>query len=123
MTKGQLEAKISEAISKFEIEYMGRGPKNIKSYILKDMIIIRLIGFLNPSEQKLTQTPQGIDLFKKVNRSLFEGGRGQLETAIHSVIDVAIVSTHSDVSTKTGEKMIVITFEDNLEELVQMKKI
>ncbi len=29
MTKGQLEAGISEIISKFEAEYMGRGPKTI----------------------------------------------------------------------------------------------
>ena len=121
MTKGQMEAKISEAISKFEIEYMGRGPKNIRTYIINDMIIIRLSGFLSPSEQKLTDNPQGIELFKKVRTSLFEGGRGYLETLIIDVIGVAIVSTHSDISTKTGEKMIVITTDRNLEELITKK--
>lgn len=54
MTKGQLEAKICEIVSKFEIEYMGRGPKTIKAYILNDLIVVRLTGFLSPSEQKLT---------------------------------------------------------------------
>lgn len=121
MTKGQMEAKISEAISKFEIEYMGRGPKNIRTYIINDMIIVRLTGFLSPSEQKLTDNPQGIELFKKVRTSLFEGGRGYLETLIIDVIGVAIVSTHSDISTKTGEKMIVITTDRNLEELITKK--
>ncbi|HAN20891.1 MAG: hypothetical protein A2Y15_04585 [Clostridiales bacterium GWF2_36_10] len=121
MTKGQMEAKISEAISKFEIEYMGRGPKNIRTYIISDMIIVRLTGFLSPSEQKLTDNPQGIELFKKVRTSLFEGGRGYLETLIIDVIGVAIVSTHSDISTKTGEKIIVITTDRNLEELITKK--
>lgn len=121
MTKGQMEAKISETISKFEIEYMGRGPKNIRTYIINDMIIVRLTGFLSPSEQKLTDNPQGIELFKKVRTSLFEGGRGYLETLINDVIGVAIVSTHSDISTKTGEKMIVITTDRNLEELITKK--
>ena len=121
MTKGQMEAKISEAISKFEIEYMGRGPKNIRTYIINDMIIVRLSGFLSPSEQKLTDNPQGIELFKKVRTSLFEGGRGYLETLINDVIGVAIVSTHSDISTKTGEKIIVITIDRNLEELITKK--
>lgn len=116
MTKGQLEAKISEIVSKFEIEYMGRGPKTIKTCIINDMIIVRLTGFLSPSEQKLTDNPQGIELFKKVRTSLFEGGRGYLETLIMDFIDVAIVSTHSDISTKTGEKIIVITVDKNLEE-------
>lgn len=121
MTKGQMEAKISEAISKFEIEYMGRGPKNIRTYIICDMILVRLTGFLSPSEQKLTDNPQGIELFKKVRTSLFEGGRGYLETLIIDIIGVAIVSTHSDISTKTGEKIIVITTAENLEELITKK--
>jgi uncharacterized protein YbcI len=85
------------------------------------MIIVRLTGFLSPSEQKLTNNPQGIELFKKVRTSLFEGGRGYLETLITEVIDVAIVSTHSDISTKTGEKVIIIITDRNLEELVTKK--
>ncbi|HEX3022650.1 MAG TPA: DUF2294 domain-containing protein, partial [Lachnospiraceae bacterium] len=102
-------------------EYMGRGPKAIRTYIINDMIIVRLDGFLSPSEQKLTANPQGIELLKKVRTSLFEGGRGYLETLITDFIDVAIVSTHSDVSTKTGEKIIVITVDRNLEELCTIK--
>ena len=118
MTKGQLEAKISEAVSKFELEYMGRGPKLIRTYIINDMIIIRLSGVLSPSEQKLTDNPQGVELFKKVRSTLFEGGRGYLETLITDIIDVAIVSTHSDISTKTGEKIIVITIDKNIEDII-----
>jgi uncharacterized protein YbcI len=121
MTKGQLEAKISEAISKFEIEYMGRGPKTVRSYIINDMILVRLTGFLSPSEQKLTDNPQGIELFKKVRTSLFEGGRGYLETLINDIVDVAVVSTHSDISTKNGEKVMIITVDRNLEELLTKK--
>lgn len=120
MTKGQLEAKLSEVVSKFEIEYMGRGPKSIKTYIISDMIVVRLNGFLSPSEQKLTDNPQGIELLKKVRTSLFEGGRGYLETLITDIIDVAIVSTHSDISTNTGEKIIVITVDRNLEEYIKL---
>ena len=121
MTKGQLEAKISEIVSKFELEYMGRGPKTVKTYILGDMIVVRLTGFLSPSEQKLTDNPQGIELFKKVRTSLFEGGRGYLETLIMEIMDVAVVSTHSDISTQTGEKVILITVDRSLEEFYTTK--
>jgi uncharacterized protein YbcI len=121
MTKGQLEAKLSEAVSKFEMEYMGRGPKLIRTYIINDMIIIRLSGVLSPSEQKLTDNPQGIELFKKVRSSLFEGGRGYLETLITDIVNVAIVSTHSDISTKTGEKIIIVTADKNIEEMISIK--
>ena len=88
---------------------------------INDMIIIRLNGILSPSEQKLTENPQGIELFKKVRTSLFEGGRGYLETLITDIIDVAIVSTHSDISTKNGEKIIVITVDKNLEDMCKTK--
>ncbi|AKL95976.1 hypothetical protein CACET_c25310 [Clostridium aceticum] len=115
MTKGQAEAKISEAISRFEIEFMGRGPKQIKTLIIQDLIIIRLQGFLSQSEHKLAESSQGVELIKKMRTTLFESGRCYLETLIRKVIDINIISVHSDVSTKTGEKIIVITLEDNLE--------
>lgn len=116
LTKGQIEAKISEAISKFETEYMGRGPKQIRTLIFQDMIIIRLKGFLSQSEQKLAESAQGVELLKKVRLTLFENSRVYLESLIKDIIDVEIISTHSDVSTKTGEKIIVITVAENLEE-------
>lgn len=116
MTKGQVEAKISEAVSKFEIEFMGRGPKQIRTIIIQDLIIVRLKGFLSQSEQKLAESSQGIELIKKLRTTLFENAREYLETLIKEVIDVNIISTHSDVSTKTGEKIIVITVDENLEE-------
>ena len=116
MTKGQAEAKISEAISKFEIEYMGRGPKQIRTLIIQDLIIIRLKGFLSQSEQKLAENSQGVDLLKKVRMMLFENSREHLVDLMKEVVDVNVISTHSDVSTRTGEKIIVITVDENLDD-------
>lgn len=116
MTKGQIEAKISEAVSKFEIEFMGRGPKQIKTFIIQDLIIIRLKGFLSQSEQKLAINREGVELLKKVRTTLFENAREYFEKIIHEVADVSIISIHSDVSTRTGEKVIIVTVAENLEE-------
>lgn len=116
MTKGQTEAKISEAVSRFEIEFMGRGPKQIRTMILQDMIIIRLQGFLSQSEQKLAESNQGVELLKKVRTMLFENSSDYLESLIQDVIPVNILSIHSDVSTRSGEKIILITVSENLEE-------
>lgn len=115
MTKGQLEAKISEAVSTFEINYMGRGPKQIKTTICQDLIIIRLKGFLSQAEQKLAESSQGVELLKRVRTTLFEGAKEYLERLIKEVIDVDIVSIHSDVSTRTGEKVIILTVEEGIE--------
>ena len=118
MTKGQIESRISEAISKFEIEQMGRGPEKIRTIIFQDMIMIRLKGFLSPSEKNLAQSRDGIELIKKLRTALFENAREGLEDAIRSVIDVNVISTHSDVSTKTGENIIVVIVDRNLEETI-----
>jgi len=116
MTKGQIEAKLSEAISKFEIEHMDRGPEKIRTIIFQDLIIVRLKGFLTKSERKLAQNKEGIDLIKKVRIALFENERESLEQVIKSVINVEIISTYSDVSTKTGEKIIAIVVDKDIEE-------
>jgi len=116
MTKGQAEAKISEAISKFEIEYNGRGPKQIRTLIVQDLIIIRLKGFLSQSEQKLAENSQGVELLKKVRTMIFESSKDYILALIKEIVDVDVVSAHSDISTKTGEKVIIITVDENLEE-------
>jgi len=116
VTKGQIEAKISEAISKFEIEQMGRGPDKIRTIIFQDLIIVRLTGFLSTSEKSLAQNKEGVELIKKVRTALFENAQELLIETIKSVIDVEIISTYSDVSTKTGEKIIAIVADRDIEE-------
>lgn len=115
-TKGQIEAQISDAVSKFEKEYMGRGPKDIKTKIIQNHILIIIDGFLSQSEQKLADNEHSKKLVKDMRIALFEGSRGQLRELIQGIVNVGIISTHSDVSTKTGEKVIVLTVDCDLEE-------
>jgi len=119
MTKGQLEAKISEEVSRFESDYMGRGPKQIRTTIVKDMIIIRLIGFLTPSERRLAEEVYGIELLKKLRTSLFEKSKRHLISSIRNSIDIQVLTTHSDVSTVTGEKVILFVLKSDLESTLQ----
>ncbi|WP_204243798.1 DUF2294 domain-containing protein [Trichococcus ilyis] len=119
MTKGQIESKLSEAISKFEIEQMGRGPEKIRTVIFQDLILIRLNGFLSISEKNLAKNPGGIQMIKNARTALFENAREELEATIKTVLDVNIVSTYSDVSTKTGEKIIAIVVDQDIEKLIK----
>ncbi|MCX7842079.1 MAG: DUF2294 domain-containing protein [Clostridia bacterium] len=114
-TKGQVEAQISDAVSKFEKDYMGRGPKDIRTKIIQNHIFIVIDGFLSQSEQKLADNPNGIKLIKDLRTALFENTREHLVLLIKSIVNVDIISTHSDVSTKTGEKIIVFTVDCDLE--------
>ena len=113
---GQVEAQISEAIIKFEKEYMGRGPMETKTYIIKDMIFVRLKGVLTPAEEKLAKTSEGGHLIKKTRVQLLEGSRDLLENIIKGITTCEIRSLHTDISTKTGERVIIFTLTEDLED-------
>ena len=116
MTKGQVEARISEAIIKFEKDYMGRGPTETKAYIIKDMVLVRLKGVLTPAEEQLAKSPEGADLIKKTRVRLLESARLLLETMVAEISGCQVQSLHTDISTKTGERVIIFTLDKNLEE-------
>ncbi len=115
MKKGQLEAKISEAMIKFEKEFMGRGPMETDTFIIKDAVLIRLKGVLTPAEEHLAKTSEGADLIKKTRVQLLEGARALLRNIIINITGCQIRSLHSDISTKTGERVIVFVLDQNLE--------
>ena len=114
-TKRQIEAQISEAIIKFEIEHMGRGPDETRTYIIKDMIFIRLKGVLTTAEKQLAKDSEGKLLVKQTRVLLLEGSRAIVETLVQNITGSQIISMHTDISTKTGERIIVFTLNENLE--------
>lgn len=116
LTKGQVEAKISEAIIKFEKDYMGRGPTETKTYIIKDMVLVRLKGVLTPAEEQLAKIPEGADLIKKTRVRLLESARILLETMVSEISGCQVQSLHTDISTKTGERVIIFTLDENLDD-------
>lgn len=114
-SKGQLEAEITRAIIQFEREHLGRGPQEARTWIIQDMILIRLKGVLTPAEEKLAQDPEGKNLIKQVRTQLIEGSRSLLESIIQDITKVPAISLHSDISTKTGERVIILTMAQDLE--------
>lgn len=113
-TRGQVEAEISEAIVKFEREYMGRGPEETRTFLLDDMVLIRLKGVLTPAEAKLGA--DGADervrmLVKQLRIELLEKGRELLEAIILDILGQKVTSLHTDISTRTGERIIIFTLE------------
>ncbi|MBU8848699.1 MAG: DUF2294 domain-containing protein [Desulfobacterales bacterium] len=114
-SKGQLEAEISNALIAFEKEHMGRGPVDVRSHIIEDMVLIRLKGVLTPAEQHLAKDADGIQLIKQVRAKLLENSSKMLEDVIMGITGIRVVSFHTDISTRAGERVIIITFEQNVE--------
>jgi uncharacterized protein YbcI len=111
-TQGEIEAAVCDGVSRFEQEYMGRGPKDIRAHLLGDLLVVRLQGVLTAAEQHLVRTlppEKGRDLLKQVRTQLIEIARPVLEEMVAGATGVGVVSLHHDISTVTGEEVILFT--------------
>jgi uncharacterized protein YbcI len=122
MTKGQIEARISEAIIKFEKEYMGRGPRETKTHLIGDIVFVRLNGVLTLAEEQLAKSADGSILIKRTRMQLLEGARGLLENIISDITRCRVISLHTDISSKTGERIIIFTLDRDFEAILQNRQ-
>src|SRR5437016_7932862 len=99
-SQGEIEAGICEGISRFEQEYMGRGPKDIHTYLIGDLLVVRLVGVLTAAEQHLVKAlaaEKGRDLLKQVRTHLIETARPIMEKMVEEVTGVKVLSVHHDI--------------------------
>jgi uncharacterized protein YbcI len=115
-TQGEIEAAICEGMSRFEQEYMGRGPKDIRAHLIDDILFVRLEGVLTAAEQHLvrSQPPdKGRDLLKQVRTHLLETARPLMEAMIQEITGIKVMSMHHDISTITGEEVVLFTLAES----------
>ena len=116
-TQGEVEAAISEGISRFEQEYMGRGPKDIRTHLIGDLLVVRLQGVLTEAEQHLVKSlpaEKGRGLIKQVRTQLIETARPFLEAMVQEITGARVLSLHHDISTATGEEVVFFTLAEPL---------
>lgn len=120
MSKGQIEDHISKEVTKFYAKTLGVGPKETRCYIVEDMIIVRLKGKLLPIEEsilKLLDGKHAIELVKNVRKALHQITTKQLCAIIEGCTNQKVITCHSDISTKTGERLEVFIMNTNIEKL------
>jgi uncharacterized protein YbcI len=114
-TQGEIQSAIAEGMTRFEQEYMGRGPKDIRVHLIDDFVIVRLKGVLTAAEQHLVKSmppEKGRDLLKQVRGQLLEIARPTMEAMVQGIAGVPVVSFHHDISTMTGEEVVMFTLKD-----------
>ena len=114
-TQGEIEAAVCKGVGRFELEYMGRGPKDIHAYLIGDLLVVRLRGVLTAAEQQLVKTlpsEKGRDLLKQVRTQLMEMARPTLEAMVQGITGTTVVSLHHDISTATGEEVVLFSLSE-----------
>ena len=115
-TQGEIEAAICEGISRFEQDFMGRGPKDIRTHLVGDLLVVRLQGVLTAAEQQLVKVlpaEKGRDLLKQVRTQLIETARPLLEAMVKETTGVKVLALHHDISTTTGEEVVLFTLAES----------
>ena len=111
-TSGEIEAAVCQGMSRFEQEYMGHGPKDVRTHLIGDLLVVRLQGVLTAAERHLVTTHQagkGRELLKQVRTQLVETARPILDAMIQEITGVQVLSLHHDISTVTGEEVVLFT--------------
>jgi CheY-like chemotaxis protein/uncharacterized protein YbcI len=112
LTREESEAAICDGISRFQEEYLGWRSEQCHAHLIKDLLVVRLRGVLTIAERQLGNSvspEKGRDLIKQVRKQLMELARPMLESLVHEVAGVKVLSMHHDISTVTGEEVVVFS--------------
>lgn len=131
-SQGEIEAAVCDGISRFQQEFLGRGPRDIHAHLIGSLLVVRLQGVLTPAERQLiaprhetadgnaesdtrtetaggNETGNGRALLKQVRTHMVATGRPRLESIVEDAVGVKLVSVHHDISTVTGEEVLVFS--------------
>jgi len=92
---------------------MGRGPTETRAQLLPDLVLVRLRGVLTPAEQKLVTSEEGRRLVKRMRMELIEGASELLAAVISGILGRPVTGMHTDISTTTGERVILFVLEES----------
>ena len=112
LTQTESEAVICDGIIRFQEEYLGWRSDQVQIHFIKDMLVVRIRNVLTLAERQLgkTSSPEkGRDLIKQTRKQLLELARPMLESLVHEAAGVKVRSMHHDISTVTGEEVIVFS--------------
>ncbi|MDA1477244.1 DUF2294 domain-containing protein [Bacillus changyiensis] len=114
-TKGSLEAEISKTLTQWEKDYLGRGSVSVKTDIIRNMVIVSLNGILTPAEYNLCHTLEGLLSIKRNRTGLVESGRESLTSLLKDLTGEETVTFHTDISTRTGERIMIFKLANDLQ--------
>lgn len=115
MLSPAMETSIRNAIIKFEQEFMGRGPDDVRASIVRDLVVVRLKGVLTPAERQLAKTAEGVDMVKRLRQNLIAQGRDKLCEQVSEITGARILGVFTDIDVQLGERVFVFTMERELQ--------
>jgi uncharacterized protein YbcI len=114
-----VENAIRNAVIKFEQEFMGRGPDEVRAFIVRDLVVVRLKGVLTPAERQLAKTPEGVEMVKRLRENLFAQGRDKLCEQLSDITGARILSVFTDINVPISERIFVFVMDREVPPVVR----
>jgi uncharacterized protein YbcI len=114
-TKSEIEGAIRIAIIKFEQEFMGRGPDDVKAFVVRDLVVVRLKGVLTLAERQLAKTAEGVDMVKRMRQNLIAQGRDKLYEQVSEITGAKTLGLFTDIDAQNGERVLVFTVDRDIQ--------
>jgi uncharacterized protein YbcI len=115
-SKGEIEAAIRMSVIKFEQEFMGRGPDEVKAFIMRDQVLVRLKGVLTLAERQLAKTAEGIEMVKQMRQNLIAQGRDKLCEQVSEITGAKTLALFTDIDVQIGERVLVFTVDRDIQD-------
>jgi uncharacterized protein YbcI len=110
-----VENAIRNAIIKFEQEFMGRGPDDVRAFIVRDLVVARLKGVLTPAERQLAKTADGVEMVKRLRQNLIAQGRDKLSEQVSGITGATVLGLFTDIDVQLGERVFVFTMDRDIQ--------
>jgi uncharacterized protein YbcI len=114
-TKSEMEGAVRIAMIKFEQEFMGRGPDDVKAFVIRDLVVVRLKGVLTPAERQLAKTTEGVDMVKRLRENLIAQGRKKLCEQVNEITGAKTLALFTDIDVHIGERVFVFTVDRDIQ--------
>ena len=110
-----MENAIRNAVIKFEQEFMGRGPDEVRAYVVQDLVVVRLKGVLTPAECQLAKTVEGIDMVRRLRQNLIAQGRDKLCEQVSEITGAHTLTVFTDIDVQLSERVFVFTLDREIQ--------
>jgi uncharacterized protein YbcI len=117
--EASVENAIRNAVIKFEQEFLGRGPEDVRASIVRDLVVVWLKGVLTPAERQLAKTAEGIDLVKRLRQALIAQGRDKLCDQVGAISGAKVLGVFTDIDIQLGERVFVFTMDREVQPIIR----
>ncbi len=101
---------MSRAITRFEREFRGRGPRQVRARLAGAELRVDLSGTMTAFERRcadVLDAAQGHRVLSELNRQLIEAARPALEAVIRDLTGRAVVAIEYEIDTARDEETLV----------------